>query len=270
MPRTDRRTLPAMGAGASSSGTLPEVKNDAVERAFSVADDDKDGRLSFSELAGLLKKHGHAEPEKRAKGLVMAFGTEEAGMSLSEFVGAVAELNAFVHQLQKPAEETAPAASPTVAEPAAAAPAASALEAGLFDEMNLARRSPVEYAAFLEPMLALFKDKVYTPPGAATAIVTQEGASAVSEAIDFLKKQAPIEPFASVSAGMSKAARDHVEDTGPKGLLGHSGSDGSSPFDRLNRHGQWKKTAGENINYGAQQARDAIIQLMCANQPPPP
>jgi len=34
-------------------------------------------------------------------------------------------------------------------------------------------------------------------------------------------------------AKMAMASRDHVMDHGPKGLVGHKGSDGTTPFDRV-------------------------------------
>ena len=48
---------------------------------------------------------------------------------------------------------------------------------------------------------------------------------------------------------------------GPKGLTGHSGTDGSSPFDRMNRYGKWGGTAGENIAYGDSNGKEYMVQL---------
>ena len=79
---------------------------------------------------------------------------------------------------------------------------------------------------------------------------TREGKAAVQEAIDFLEAVKPVEPL-EWSRGLIFAAQDHCEDAGPKGIFGHTGSDGSSPFDRMDRYGTRRGFAGENIMYGA-------------------
>ena len=266
-----------MGAGAStSSSSVPPPPQEAMDayhgwtkkalEALSAADTNGDGRLRVSELAEALQSYGHSDAERKAKGLCIAFGTEFSGEALSkkELVAAVSELNTFVQQLATAKEQKDPAAASNgAAAPAAAAAPASLLDAGIFEEMNLARTKPAEYAAFIEPRLAYFDGNAYLTPGQNVPLLTQEGASAVSELVALLKKQGALAPFTSVSAGMSRAALDHVLDCGPLGLLtGHNGSDGSTPFDRLSRHGKWEESAGENINYGATQARDVVIQLL--------
>jgi uncharacterized protein YkwD len=61
---------------------------------------------------------------------------------------------------------------------------------------------------------------------------------------------------------LSKAARDHVDDTGPKGWMGHYGSDGSEPGDRASRHGEWLGRVGENITYGGWTPRELVLRLI--------
>ena len=60
---------------------------------------------------------------------------------------------------------------------------------------------------------------------------------------------------------MSKAARDHVNDQKDSGEVGHTGSDKSSPFERMNRYGSWQSTAGENISYGKNTGKEVVLQL---------
>lgn len=136
----------------------------------------------------------------------------------------------------------------------------SGLEQSIVEELNLARTQPQIYARFLEEHRTHFQGKNIVRPGKVT-IATNEGTRAVDEAIRALKNQKPL-PAMTISKGMSQAAKDHVKDTGPRGITGHSSSNGKSPFDRINRYGKWLHTAGENISYGYNDARSVIIQLL--------
>jgi hypothetical protein len=51
-------------------------------------------------------------------------------------------------------------------------------------------------------------------------------------------------------AGMSRAARAQAQDQGKSGATRHSGSDGSTPFDRMNRYGKWATTASRRAVIG--------------------
>ncbi len=128
-------------------------------------------------------------------------------------------------------------------------------------ELNLARTQPKKYAAFVEQHKGRFiDDNVFNMPGRGR-IRTQEGKSAVDEAIAFLKKVKPVGKL-TMSKGLSKAAADHTKDIGKTGKTGHTGSDGSSSSDRMERHGKWKKTCGENVAFGPGTARAIVMQLI--------
>ncbi|MBO0348071.1 hypothetical protein J0895_02930 [Phormidium pseudopriestleyi FRX01] len=126
-------------------------------------------------------------------------------------------------------------------------PYLSALEKGIIDEVNRARTNPSAYAAYLE--------------GIRNSLSTIEGPSVITETIQFLRSQAPLAPL-ELSQGMTMAARDQVNDTGPQGLTGHQGTDGSTMSDRLERYGTWQTAAAENISYGKKTARDVVLQLL--------
>ena len=136
----------------------------------------------------------------------------------------------------------------------------SGLENQVIDEMNFARTNPSQYANILREHKQWFDGKYVRMPGEIT-LVTNEGVSAVNEAIQFMERQRPLSPLIG-QRGMSRGAQDHVRDQGPKGGTGHTGSDGSTPWDRIERYGSWQHRTGENISYGADSARRIVMQLI--------
>lgn len=48
---------------------------------------------------------------------------------------------------------------------------------------------------------------------------------------------------------------------GPTGATGHTGLDGSSPFDRMDRYMSWEATAGENIMYSSRSPMQVLVSL---------
>ena len=136
----------------------------------------------------------------------------------------------------------------------------SSIERGILREMNLARTNPSQYALKLKRFLAYYNGNIVNIPGK-IGIRTHEGTEAVEEAIEFLMDQDPVAPLVD-SYGMSLGAMAHVKDTGPKGIIGHRGSDSSMPQDRVNRYGQWLITVGENVGYGFKNPEYIVIQVI--------
>ncbi len=136
----------------------------------------------------------------------------------------------------------------------------TSLERDIVQEHNLARTDPETYAGFLEQLKQYFDDELFTLPDRRVR-VTREGVEAVDEAIRFLRGGEPVAPV-SASRGMSLGARDLVRDQGPSGDTGHRGSDGSQPWDRVSRYGEWEGAIAENVAYGYDKARDVLMQLI--------
>lgn len=135
------------------------------------------------------------------------------------------------------------------------------VERGLLAQLNAARTDPVGFARQLEARLPYFRGRLFRRPSDGIARETSEGAAAVREAISALGASAP-RPSLARSAGMSRAASDHVRDQGPRGAVGHDGSDGSTTGKRVNRYGQWGVRLTESISYGPATAHDVIADLL--------
>jgi len=134
------------------------------------------------------------------------------------------------------------------------------MEQAALEEMNRARVNPSAYATLLQNFKQYYRGKRLSVPNQ-DRILTREGVVAVDDAIAFLQKTQPMGELKTVT-GLNKAAKDHVLDQGAAGNLGHGGSDGSKPSDRMNRYGRWERTAGENIAYGPPTGEQMVMQLI--------
>jgi uncharacterized protein YkwD len=130
-----------------------------------------------------------------------------------------------------------------------AAPDYSRLEAQVLSALNTARGSPPTAIAWLEELTPRFKANYLLRAGTTIPIVTNEGVGAVREAIAALQAQ-PAVPTLSMSAALSRAARDQVLDQARTGSTGHTGSDGSTTGTRVGRYARWQVSLSENIDYG--------------------
>lgn len=142
-----------------------------------------------------------------------------------------------------------------------AAPAfLSPLEGQVLEELNRVRSDPRSYAGTLASLRKYYRGRLLELPGR-VALMTVEGPAALEGAVRALRAARPAPPFIA-SRGMSRAARAHANDIGPRGVTSHLGSNGSDPFQRLQCCGRWQGSAGENIQYGGRDAREVVAQLL--------
>lgn len=128
-------------------------------------------------------------------------------------------------------------------------------------EINRMRTDPAGYAKkYLIPRRLYYRGNSYTIPGKIT-IIANEGVSALDECIRELLNSTPVSSL-TPSKGLTLAARDQVNDQASTGKTGHAGSDGSTMQTRIERYGQWKMSAAENISYGPVEAREIVISLL--------
>ncbi|MFF5156880.1 CAP domain-containing protein [Streptomyces sp. NPDC000348] len=88
------------------------------------------------------------------------------------------------------------------------------------------------------------------PDPVATGGASASGAVAeVVKLVNAERAKAGCSPV-KVNTTLTKAAQDHSEDMAASGTMSHTGSDGSSPGDRITRAGYGWSTYGENVAYG--------------------
>lgn len=133
----------------------------------------------------------------------------------------------------------------------------SEAERDLLNEINQARAHPQTYATYLEKLRPLFSGKQYTAAGK-EALTTQEGWSAVEDAIKFLRTAKPVGPL-TTSQGLSLAALALCKDQGGTSATGHKGTDSSLIEQRVKPFGTWQGGIGENLTYGNDSARERVL-----------
>ena len=130
------------------------------------------------------------------------------------------------------------------------------VEKNVILEMNMARSNPKKYAElYIEPRTKRFSGNIYNGK-----LMTQEGAAVVKECVSFMNAQRAL-PVLKPSKGLTQAAKDHSSTQSLTNEVGHGGTDGSDPFERMQRYGSFM-TAGENIDYGCSSAREIVVSLL--------
>ena len=143
---------------------------------------------------------------------------------------------------------------------AASASANPVLEREIIAELNRARTAPRAYADRLVVYRGYFRGKVVRYPGNPDGLLTAEGTAAVDEAIRELRQR---QPLGTVQAAplLARAARDHVEEQGPRGTTGHESANGERARHRLVRRGGGDYVA-EVITYGPPSAVEVVRKLI--------
>jgi uncharacterized protein YkwD len=101
----------------------------------------------------------------------------------------------------------------------------------IWDIQNQMRERPTSFIPELERMLERFSGNIYDHP-AGYRLRTKEGPSAVRELISYLRRIRPV-PALGWSKKLTRAAKHHVDDQGPRGRTGHTSSNGWSMGRRI-------------------------------------
>lgn len=132
----------------------------------------------------------------------------------------------------------------------------------VYMETNRLRAAPAAYARVLQGIDARIKDNIYYPLNTDIGVRMKEGRAVVKEAIVAISKVRPLSHLAWSDA-LAEVARAHMLDTGPKGLVSHSGSSGQTLKERLlpvmQREGF--SAVAENIAYGYDLGQDVVAHL---------
>lgn len=132
--------------------------------------------------------------------------------------------------------------------------AATSPEAVILDEINELRRDPAAYSQKLERYLDWFDGRILRPPGA-EPVRTKEGAAAVREAIEALRKS-PRSPALSPHEGLGQHARALAERQGATGEVGHVRPTSSDLK-------EWRfRSWGQNITYGPMDPRRIVADQL--------
>lgn len=131
------------------------------------------------------------------------------------------------------------------------------LEEEVLAQINFARTQPRAYAEMLRSYRRRYRGRYTYFPERNEIVETEEGIGAVDEAIRFLAKQPALPPLRPSNL-LALACFDHVDDQGPKGMIGHeSTDDNAEPWDRVMRRGGGDYVE-EIIAYGPTEAAEIV------------
>ena len=134
------------------------------------------------------------------------------------------------------------------------------VEDAVLAELNRARTDPAALARSLRNSRAFYHGNLLARPGADAVYLTEEGLRPVDEAIAFADREDARAALAPATV-LTAAAVDHQAEQSEDGSVGHAGHDGSTPGDRVRRHGGYDYV-GELIAYGSTDPADIVRQLI--------
>ena len=134
------------------------------------------------------------------------------------------------------------------------------IEKELFILINKLRKNPKNYLSKIRDCANHFKNKIYHKPDE-EPIQTYEGASAIKDAIEFLKNQKTV-PELILCKDISQACKDHLDDIGPKGLTTHEGSSGSNIGERIEKYCEWDGATAENLDFGFKKPENILLNMI--------
>ncbi len=126
------------------------------------------------------------------------------------------------------------------------------------DTLNAVRADPASFAPTVDAFVREWRS--FVPD-------RKKLESAAKELKRELKKMKPLPPF-QVDTLLRLAAEDHARDGRLMGVLGHIGSDGSTPVDRVKRHTQDMVQVSEVITYGQATAPYMLAAFLIDEQDP--
>lgn len=123
------------------------------------------------------------------------------------------------------------------------------------------RTEPESFIPVLNDELSRIEGKLLMPEEEEGTILSLwEGSSAWIGAVSTLEDTLPRAAL-RWSDGLAAAAREHCEDMGNNGQVGHIGSDDSEFWQRAARYGNVIESSAENISYSATTGREAALAL---------
>eukprot|EP00347_Sterkiella_histriomuscorum_P014752 403359673 len=144
----------------------------------------------------------------------------------------------------------------------------------ILDFTNQIRQNPKILIPYLIQLYDSFQGNIMYPDGQIYGRNTDEGPSAVLEAIEFLNSTDPVGPLVW-DQNLADTCQYLVEDIGPKGLFQHENSNGETFSKRVNQFTQdqnerenRKPYFGENLHFGSDTVQNTLVYLIIDDNVP--